>query len=204
MAQDLIEQEEKSPVDALPEIDLLFLYEYIGRKFNAAEAYRATYGDQEPEKLADRTARLMKRPDIKKALAQLLKEAIEPAKARGEYQIVRLLNGLVSTNIFDYVTFGGALREDLTEDQLAEFGRMVQGFDQWGRPKIVDRFKAIELYAKYLKLIKDGEELEKIGTINIYLAPKDKSAEEWNRARELEAAKSEAVDADVIKAMEED
>lgn len=196
MTTEIVTSEEApTPIDLLSEAELLFCYEYLANGFKASEAFRRVFQD-DSEDASQKAFRLMRRPKIRDAIKHLCTEALEPVKARGEYEIVRALELVTTFNVFDYLNIDGTIRQDLDEAQQRELGRMIQGFDPWGHPKFIDRFKCFELLSKYHKVINPESEGEGRGTINVFIWGKAPSNEDWNKARELEEMKNQAVDAD--------
>ena len=162
---------------------------------NATASYKCVYKDRDKEtgKVTDRSnevceaasSRLMGKAHIKKAISKLLKETQADLDEKNGYKLLKNLMMLADFNPADILKADGTLRVK----NLNELGDMAKCISQIEYTKagykvtLADRSKYIQMYLKYLNLIKP-EILVAEGLKVVALPAKAESVEEWNELAE--------------------
>ena len=167
---------------------------------NAAKAFRKAYarrgGEPAEASVQSNSARLMRNPRIKDAIARLLRSRQNEEDRLSEYRVLRLLGTLAFYNPADIIDRYGNLKakEDLGE--LGDLAYCIAGIkrnrDGGKEIRLFDRTRALEMISRYLDIIRPAESNIIINP-NMYLTPKNV---EEIRAEEASSAPREAEDAE--------
>ena len=158
---------------------------------NGTASYKAVYKDRDKVtgKVTDRSnevcesaaSRLLGKQHIKKAVSKLLTETQADLDEKNGYKLLKDLMLLADYNPADIVTGKGVLKVKRIEE-LGELSKCIQQIipTKFGLQIILaDRSKYMQMYLKYLKLIKP-EVLVAEGLKVIALPGKSESIDEWN------------------------
>lgn len=157
-----------SPELKLNNREKMFIIEYCSNGFRLAEAAEAAGFKAKINN--DRVrfdyvgARIMRKPAIKKAIADFLSNAIDTAKGRLEYQLLKYYHTRAFYNPAEIINDEGELLKPLTE--LGHLAICVEGiikkYHNMGDTnvtttiiKLADREKAMSQLAKYVDMVKD-------------------------------------------------
>jgi len=146
---------------------------------NATAAFIKAYSKNDKELIPTDTsvqsnsARLMRDPKIKTAIAKLLRARQNEQDHLNEFKMLELLQTLAFYNPDDIVSRYGSLKKDLGE--LGDLALCVAGIKQTRsgiEVKLYDRTKAIDMLSRYLELIRPQDGIVNIDP-HIYIAGKD-------------------------------
>lgn len=158
-----------------------FVQEYCTNPENwldEEKAYRAAYGGGKHAKKSAKT--LMEKPEIRKAVADCLAEAQDGRDLRNRHVILHVLETIIRTNPADLFTDDGSLRPVSSLGERAHcIASVIPGAGGKALGTLVPKIKAIELYAKYLNLVRTEAPQVNILPV-VEVVPKSGSAEEWN------------------------
>ena len=159
---------------------------------NATASYKAVYKERDKETGAvkDRTnevceassSRLMSREHIKIAVAKLLKETQADLDEKNGYKLLKDLMLLADFNPADIIDRDGRLKvKDFSQlGEMAKCISQIENTKKGYKITLVDRSKYMNMYLKYLNLIKPeilvDEKLKVVAMV-----PKADSVEEWNK-----------------------
>lgn len=162
---------------------------------NATASYKCVYKDRDKEtgEVTDRSnevceaasSRLMGKAHIKKAISKLLSETQADLDEKNGYKLLKNLMMLADFNPADILKADGTLRVK----NLNELGDMAKCISQIEYTKagykviLADRSKYIQMYLKYLNLIKP-EIVAAEGLKVVALSSKAESIDEWNELAE--------------------
>lgn len=159
---------------------------------NGTASYKAVYKDRDKVtgKVTDRSnevcesaaSRLLGKQHIKKAVSKLLTETQADLDEKNGYKLLKDLMLLADYNPADIVTGKGVLKVKRIEE-LGELSKCIQQIipTKFGLQIILaDRSKYMQMYLKYLKLIKP-EVLVAEGLKVVELPGKAASIDEWNK-----------------------
>lgn len=159
---------------------------------NGTASYKAVYKDRDKVtgKVTDRSnevcesaaSRLLGKQHIKKAVSKLLTETQADLDEKNGYKLLKDLMLLADYNPADIVTGKGVLKVKKIEE-LGELSKCIQQIipTKFGLQIILaDRSKYMQMYLKYLKLIKP-EILVAEGLKVVELPGKAASIDEWNK-----------------------
>ena len=169
---------------------------------NATASYKSVYKDRDKAtgKVTDRanevceaaSSRLMGKAHIKKAISKLLNETQADLDERNGYKLLKNLMMLADYNPADILKADGTLQVK----NLKDLGEMAKCISQIEYTKagykvtLADRSKYINMYLKYLNLIKPevmvAEQLKVVAMV-----PKADSVEEWNAIAEASEEEAE-------------
>ena len=159
---------------------------------NGTASYKAVYKDRDKVtgKVSDRSnevcesaaSRLLGKQHIKKAVSKLLTETQADLDEKNGYKLLRNLMMLADYNPADILTADGKFKvKDLTElGDLAKCVSQIEHTKKGFKVTLVDRSKYIQMYLKYLNLIKP-EVLVAEGLKVVELPGKAASIDEWNK-----------------------
>ena len=169
---------------------------------NATQAYKSVYKDRDKVtgKVSDRSnevceaasSRLMGKAHIKKAISKLLNETQADLDEKNGYKLLKNLMLLADYNPADILKADGKLKVK----NLSELGELAKCISQIEYTKagfkvtLADRSKYMQMYLKYLNLIKPEVLVEEQLKV-VALAPKAASVEEWNAIAEAGGEKTE-------------
>lgn len=169
---------------------------------NATASYKSVYKDRDKVtgQVTDRSnevceaasSRLMGRPHIKKAISKLLSDTQADLDERNGYKLLKNLMMLADYNPADIITADGTLQVKDIKD-LGEQAKCISQieFTKSGYKVILaDRSKYIQMYLKYLNLIKP-EIVVAEGLKVVAMPPKASSIEEWNELAEASEESAE-------------
>jgi hypothetical protein len=159
---------------------------------NGTASYKAVYKDRDKVtgKVTDRSnevcesaaSRLLGKQHIKKAVSKLLTETQADLDEKNGYKLLKDLMLLADYNPADIVTGKGVLKVKKIEE-LGELSKCIQQIipTKFGLQIILaDRSKYMQMYLKYLKLIKP-EVLVAEGLKVVELPGKAASIDAWNK-----------------------
>lgn len=162
---------------------------------NATASYKAVYKDRDKvtgvvtersnEVCEAASSRLMGKAHIKGAISKLLSETQADLDERNGYKLLKNLMMLADYNPADILKADGTLRVK----DLSQLGDMAKCISQIEYTKagykviLADRSKYIQMYLKYLNLIKP-EIVVAEGLKVVAMPPKAGSVEEWNELAE--------------------
>lgn len=169
---------------------------------NATQAYKSVYKDRDKVtgKVRERSnevceaasSRLMGKAYIKKAISKLLNETQADLDEKNGYKLLKNLMLLADYNPADILKADGKLKVK----NLSELGELAKCISQIEYTKagfkvtLADRSKYMQMYLKYLNLIKPEVLVEEQLKV-VALAPKAASVEEWNAIAEAGGEKTE-------------
>lgn len=169
---------------------------------NATQAYKSVYKDRDKVtgKVRERSnevceaasSRLMGKAHIKKAISKLLNETQADLDEKNGYKLLKNLMLLADYNPADILKADGKLKVK----NLSELGELAKCISQIEYTKagfkvtLADRSKYMQMYLKYLNLIKPEVLVEEQLKV-VALAPKAASVEEWNAIAEAGGEKTE-------------
>lgn len=169
---------------------------------NATQAYKSVYKDRDKVtgKVRERSnevceaasSRLMGKAHIKKAISKLLNETQADLDEKNGYKLLKNLMLLADYNPADILKADGKLKVK----NLSELGELAKCISQIEYTKagfkvtLADRSKYMQMYLKYLNLIKPEVLVEEQLKV-VALAPKAASVEEWNAIAEAGGEKIE-------------
>jgi hypothetical protein len=157
-----------SPKLKLNNREKMFVIEYCSNGFRLASAVKAAGYKEKISGDRDRAdiigARVMRKPAVKKAIADFLANAIEIAKGRLEYQLLRYYHTRAFYNPADIINEHGELIKPLNE--LGDLAICVEGiqkkYHHLGDDNITtttitlaDREKAMAQLSKYIGMVTD-------------------------------------------------
>ncbi|MBO6100632.1 MAG: terminase small subunit [Spirochaetaceae bacterium] len=162
---------------------------------NATASYKAVYKDRDKKTgtVKDRTnevcqansSRLMSRDHIKLAVAKLLKETQADLDEKNGYKLLKDLMLLADYNPADIIDRDGRLKVK-SFNELGELAKCVSQIEKTKdglKVILVDRSKYMNMYLKYLNLIKPeivvDEQLKVVAMVQ-----KADSADDWNKIAE--------------------
>ena len=195
----MLQQEEEKTWDAeLKPKERLFVLHFCTDDLtflNATASYKAVYKerDKKTRKIKDRSnevceacsSRLMSREHIKIAVAKLLRESQADLDEKNGYKLLKDLMMLADFNPAEIVKANGKLTvKDLS--QLGEKAKCIKSIEptKFGlKIELVDRSKYMQMYLRYLNLIKPEVLVEEKLKV-IEMVPKSASVEEWNKLAE--------------------
>lgn len=195
----MLQQEEEKTWDAgLKPKERLFVLHFCTDDLtflNATASYKAVYKerDKRTRKIKDRSnkvceacsSRLMSREHIKIAVAKLLRESQADLDEKNGYKLLKDLMLLADFNPAEIVKANGTLTvKDLS--QLGEKAKCIKSIEptKFGlKIELVDRSKYMQMYLRYLNLIKPEVLVEEKLKV-IAMVPKSGSVEEWNKLAE--------------------
>lgn len=195
----MLQQEEEKTWDAdLKPKERLFVLHFCTDDLtflNATASYKAVYKerDKRTRKIKDRSnkvceacsSRLMSREHIKIAVAKLLRESQADLDEKNGYKLLKDLMLLADFNPAEIVKANGTLTvKDLS--QLGEKAKCIKSIEptKFGlKIELVDRSKYMQMYLRYLNLIKPEVLVEEKLKV-IAMVPKSASVEEWNKLAE--------------------
>ena len=207
MRQDISQQDlfKEAPVwwDGLTGRRKLFVEYYCTDKtcfLNATAAFIKAYSNSGKEltsaSIQSNSARLMREPKIKEAIAKLLRAQQNDEDQLNEFKILQLLKTLAFYNPADIIDKYGCLKKEMTE--LGDLAMCITGVeknrDGSRKYKLFDRTKAMELLSRYLDIIRPAE-----GTliVNPYIRITDKDVTELQKNEGNAAQQNSIEDAEI-------
>lgn len=158
---------------------------------NATQSYKAVYTERDKAtgKVTERSnevceaasSRLMGKAHIKKAVSKLLSETQADLDEKNGYKLLHNLKMLADYNPADILKADGSFTvKDLHElGELAKCISQIETTKKGFKVTLVDRSKYMQMYLKYLNLIKPevmvAEQLKVVAMV-----PKAGSIDEWN------------------------
>lgn len=158
---------------------------------NATQSYKAVYTERDKVtgKVTERSnevceaasSRLMGKAHIKKAVSKLLSETQADLDEKNGYKLLHNLKMLADYNPADILKADGSFTvKDLHElGELAKCISQIETTKKGFKVTLVDRSKYMQMYLKYLNLIKPevmvAEQLKVVAMV-----PKAESVDEWN------------------------
>ncbi len=195
----MLQQEEEKTWDVeLKHKERLFVLHFCTDDLtflNATASYKAVYKERDKRtgKIKERSnevceacsSRLMSREHIKIAVAKLLRESQADLDEKNGYKLLKDLMLLADFNPAEIVKANGTLTvKDLS--QLGEKAKCIKSIEptKFGlKIELVDRSKYMQMYLRYLNLIKPEVLVEEKLKV-IEMVPKSASVEEWNKLAE--------------------
>ena len=195
----MLQQEEEKTWDVeLKHKERLFVLHFCTDDLtflNATASYKAIYKERDKRtgKIKERSnevceacsSRLMSREHIKIAVAKLLRESQADLDEKNGYKLLKDLMLLADFNPAEIVKANGTLTvKDLS--QLGEKAKCIKSIEptKFGlKIELVDRSKYMQMYLRYLNLIKPEVLVEEKLKV-IEMVPKSASVEEWNKLAE--------------------
>lgn len=180
--------------DGLKSKERLFVLHFCTDDFtflNATQSYKVVYKDKNREtgEVTERSnevcqaagSRLLSKPRIKKAVSKLLTETQADLDEKNGYKLLHNLMLLADYNPADILKADGSFTvKDLHElGELAKCISQIETTKKGFKVTLVDRSKYMQMYLKYLNLIKPevmvAEQLKVVAMV-----PKAESVEAWN------------------------
>lgn len=191
-------QDEKRWDAELKHKERLFVLHFCTDDFtflNATQSYKCVYKERDKQtgELKDRSnevcqaaaSRLLAKSHVKKAVSMLLSETQADLDERNGYKLLKNLMLLSDFNPADIVDSKGRIVvKDLKE--LGEYAKCIQQIETTKagfKVTLVDRSKYMQMYLRYLNLIKPEVIVEKQLKV-VAMVPKAKSVDEWNAIAE--------------------
>ena len=174
----------KAPVwwEGLKNKQKLFVEYYCTDKtcyLNATAAYIKAYGSGSKElsekSIQSNASRLSKEPVIKLAIAKLLRASQNEEDQISEYKLLDYLKTLAFYNPKDIIDKNGTIKVD-DLDKLGDLAICIQNIKKTKsgyEVKFYDRTKALELFGRYLNVIRPEEGTSVFNPV-VYITKKDK------------------------------
>lgn len=162
---------------------------------NATQSYKSVYKDRDPKtgKVKDRSnevceaasSRLLAKSNIKAAVSRLLKLTQADLDEKNAYKLLKDLMLLADFNPAEIITPEGKLAVKKLQD-LGEKAKCIQSIEmgKYG-PKVtlIDRTKAMQMYLRYLDLIRPEIVVEERLKV-VQMTEKADTIDEWNAIAE--------------------